>query len=231
MSHKKINIEDAKIKTATITINAVSVSKKQMTLAVFRQIQVENIIDENTYQLRGLPWGLVNYYGKNDLENLDDGYYGAFGGKPIHVLWQKKDEFRRCVLKHLKNAQESDYNMLLHNPLQSHGRWPFDHLDYLNIYKTKNFIDVVNEKYRWLIQDFHGPFAPPEIPHLTLGEYGRAETTKENNLKMDIFRKEWIEIIHQIGKTEYQKYIDTILNPYNNLIDQLEQLEQLFIAV
>jgi len=49
-----INISDVGLKTATVTLKTITVSGKQMTLAVFRQLRIGQP-DE------GEPWGIVNY--------------------------------------------------------------------------------------------------------------------------------------------------------------------------
>jgi hypothetical protein len=58
-----INLEtaDASITTATVTIKALQVGKKQMTLSVFRQLPEARLVDEDMVKLLGQPWGYVNY--------------------------------------------------------------------------------------------------------------------------------------------------------------------------
>lgn len=79
-----IDIEDVKLKTFSVEIKALSITGKQMTLSVFRQLPRENIFDEN-YSLRGIPWGTVNYYWKG---NEGD----------IHIVWQRDNVLYRDVL-------------------------------------------------------------------------------------------------------------------------------------
>ena len=87
--HRKITAEEALIRTATVEIKAITISGKQMTLAVFRQLEEESIIDFDSGMLVGVPWGRVNYCGKDcpDREH-------------VHVLWQKGNELRRCIIEH-----------------------------------------------------------------------------------------------------------------------------------
>lgn len=58
-----------------------------MTLSVFRQIQEESIIDNETISLKGIPWGTVNYFWKTENEK-----------QKIHLLWQDGSELRRCMI-------------------------------------------------------------------------------------------------------------------------------------
>jgi hypothetical protein len=56
-----IEAEDATIATVSVTIQAIQVSKRQMTQSVFRQLPAANLIDETNVRLLGIPWGWVNY--------------------------------------------------------------------------------------------------------------------------------------------------------------------------
>jgi hypothetical protein len=51
-----INIRDAQIKTVQVGIKAITISDKQVTLAVFRQLFEEDLIAHDG-TLNGLPWG------------------------------------------------------------------------------------------------------------------------------------------------------------------------------
>ena len=82
---RRINVEEAVIKTATVSIKQLTINARKMTLSVFRQIMKESIIDTDTHDLLGIPWGQVNYF------------WGDEQGD-IHVLWQIGNELRRCVL-------------------------------------------------------------------------------------------------------------------------------------
>lgn len=78
----------AQIQTATIAIRALTIGNRQMTQSVFRQLKAEPLIDEETAELRGEPWGTVNYFWNGcGLEE-----------KHLHVVWQKGDELRRSCI-------------------------------------------------------------------------------------------------------------------------------------
>jgi len=74
------------IESLSVTVKAVRINGRKMTQAVFRQIQGESLVDLETCRLRGLPWGQVNYR---------ESGHNAPG---VHVLWQKENELRRCVV-------------------------------------------------------------------------------------------------------------------------------------
>ena len=78
-------MEEAQIKTASVQIKTLTVNSRKLTLTVFRQIHRKLIIDIDTMQLKGIPWGSVNYYWNDDW------------GK-IHLLWQEENELKRCIL-------------------------------------------------------------------------------------------------------------------------------------
>jgi hypothetical protein len=85
-SGRRITVKEAQVKTVQVEVKALTVSGKQVTLAVFRQLQEEELVDEFSLQLNGIPWGTVNYH------------WGACHshGQHWHVVWQKGEELRRA---------------------------------------------------------------------------------------------------------------------------------------
>ncbi|MFD3995436.1 hypothetical protein [Streptomyces sp. NPDC058583] len=80
--------QNATVTTATIQVQALTIGKKQVTLAVFRQLREEALIgDDGT--LKGTPWGIVNYHPDK------------CGGEPehLHVVWQNGDQLRRSAVQ------------------------------------------------------------------------------------------------------------------------------------
>lgn len=61
--------QNAIVRTATVEIKTMHIGNKQVTLAVFRQLKDEDIIDVQTGQLKGVPWSTVNYYWGTCTEN------------------------------------------------------------------------------------------------------------------------------------------------------------------
>lgn len=81
-----VNIEDAKVKTLTVELKALTVSGKQMTLSTFRQLPVEDIWTDwpEDPGFRGIPWGRVLYF------------WGGQIPRGFHLVWQDADELFRC---------------------------------------------------------------------------------------------------------------------------------------
>ena len=83
-----ISIENAQIKSASIEIKALTVNGRQLTLSTFRQIPEENLIDCEKMALNGVPWGIINYFWKdNGSEHTH-----------WHIIWQKGKELKRCCI-------------------------------------------------------------------------------------------------------------------------------------
>ena len=78
-----ISINEAKINTVSVQVKTLTVSGKQVTLAVFRQIQDERLKSGDW----GEPvlWGRVNYHTKDCPD-----------GEHLHVVWQKDDQLRKA---------------------------------------------------------------------------------------------------------------------------------------
>lgn len=87
-SGRRITVHDATIKTAAVEVKALTISGKQVTLAVFRQLIEEALLDPDTGEYAGVPWGTVNYHW---AECRDTGTHH-------HVVWQKGEELRRATV-------------------------------------------------------------------------------------------------------------------------------------
>lgn len=79
-----LTVHNAEIHTATVEIKTLTVSGKQVTLAVFRQLQKEPLMGQGG-ALRGVPWGYVNYH----PQCVEVDRYPHW-----HVVWQKGAELR-----------------------------------------------------------------------------------------------------------------------------------------
>jgi hypothetical protein len=85
---RRITTHEAQIKTATVELRVLTINGKQVTQAVFWQLEKEDLIDGETAELglRGVPWGRMNYY----RSPCQDDH--------LHIVWQKGTELRRaCV--------------------------------------------------------------------------------------------------------------------------------------
>jgi len=83
----RLSVQNAEIKTASVEVRTLTLSGKQVTLSVFKQIQREHLVDE-AGEIAGEPWGVVNYHPDKCEE----------GRKHLHVVWQKGDELRRAAI-------------------------------------------------------------------------------------------------------------------------------------
>jgi hypothetical protein len=103
-----LTVLNAEIKTAAVEIRTLSVSGKQVTLAVFRQLKEEELVNRDG-SLNGVPWGVVNYH--PDKCGNDDDY-----DPHIHVVWQRGKELLRSFVW-LPDAGSNKY----HNAAKSYG--------------------------------------------------------------------------------------------------------------
>jgi hypothetical protein len=94
MTVRQLTVQQAQITTATVEIKTLSVSGKQVTLAVFRQLLEEDLIDSDGMlpTLRGTPWGMVNYHPEKCSED----------SRHRHVVWQLGDELRRAYVSDVR---------------------------------------------------------------------------------------------------------------------------------
>lgn len=79
-----LTAENATVTTASVTIKTLTIGGKQVTLAVFRQLIEEHIVDWEHLKFKGHGWGHVRYL----VEGASD--------TVIHLVWQKGTELRRC---------------------------------------------------------------------------------------------------------------------------------------
>jgi hypothetical protein len=81
----QLTVHNAQVSTATVEIKTLTISGKQVTLAVFRQLQEELLVAEDG-TLNGVPWGRVNYCPGKCADVAEH----------WHVVWQQGDELRRA---------------------------------------------------------------------------------------------------------------------------------------
>lgn len=81
-----ISVHEAQIRTASVEIKTLSVSGKQVTLALFRQLLREHLYDDETMSVNGVPWGTINYHPDKCGDEA----------RHHHVVWQKGFELRRA---------------------------------------------------------------------------------------------------------------------------------------
>lgn len=86
---RQLSVHTAEITTAAVQINTLTIMGKQVTLAVFRQLEETQLIaDDGT--LNGIPWGRVNYHPDKCADA--QGHW--------HIVWQDGVELRRAYVRH-----------------------------------------------------------------------------------------------------------------------------------
>jgi hypothetical protein len=101
-SGRRITTHEATVSTASITVKTLTLDKRQVTLAVFRQLLREPLIDPQTLLLRGVPWGIVNYH--------PDRCHDA--AEHLHVVFQVGDELRRAWVPREHPARQERLRVL-----------------------------------------------------------------------------------------------------------------------
>jgi hypothetical protein len=82
---KRLTTQNATITTAAVEMKTLTISGKQVTLAVFRQLREEPLIAEDG-TLNGVPWGIVNYCPNKCADDVEH----------WHVVWQRGSELLRA---------------------------------------------------------------------------------------------------------------------------------------
>ncbi|QYN19271.1 hypothetical protein [Amycolatopsis sp. DSM 110486] len=84
MAKPPLTVQNAAITTASVEIKTLTVSGKQVTLAVFRQLLERPLVLEDG-TLAGQPWGVVNYHPDKCADSPEH----------WHVVWQEGCDLRR----------------------------------------------------------------------------------------------------------------------------------------
>jgi hypothetical protein len=96
---KQLTTQNATITTATVEVKTLTISGKQVTLAVFRQLKKAPLIaDDGT--LNGEPWGIVNYH--PDKCSDEDEHW--------HIVWQRGSELLRANVPVVPDFNRRSYN-------------------------------------------------------------------------------------------------------------------------
>jgi hypothetical protein len=82
---KQLTTHNAQITTASVEVKTLTISGKQVTLAVFRQLREEPLIAKDG-TLNGVPWGTVNYHPDKCGSDHRDHW---------HVVWQRGNDLLR----------------------------------------------------------------------------------------------------------------------------------------
>ena len=83
-----LTAKEATIQTVQVEIQTLKVGK-QVTMGLFRQLPLKELVDPRTLKLAGVPWGYVHYWWDGD------GAEARLRGKMLHVVWQEGNALQR----------------------------------------------------------------------------------------------------------------------------------------
>lgn len=232
-----VNVNEASVKTTSITADHLVINNRYMTMAMFKQIPYERILDLENIKLNGTPWGYVNYFWA-DIKRHSD-YKSS---KCLHVLWQKGNELRRALIPEeigdaywwtLKKCKEAE--------IQAHintDEIDFDYDNSVKLTQTVKFkkytnttllVDALEVSLPWMIiQDFQKMFdtvrdlweqakeKDPKCPLDALVE-GRFMHEKFSVVFYRAFNEYYqteIKGYNAAGHSIWVKYIDSIYEKY-----------------
>ena len=103
---RQLSVGEATLNVVGVSIKAVKIGKKQMTMAVFRQLQNEPVWDLSVSKPRGIVWGRVNYFWDGcgceqfagDEGSITQWIDNEKLGADVHIIWQLGEELRRSCL-------------------------------------------------------------------------------------------------------------------------------------
>lgn len=87
MTKAPLTARNAEIRTATVEMKTLTITGKQVTLAVYRQIPEKSIVGSDG-DLAGEPWGWVNHCPDKSCKN---------SGPHRHFIWRDSDQLRRAT--------------------------------------------------------------------------------------------------------------------------------------
>jgi hypothetical protein len=217
---KQLTPQNATITTASIHVQALTIGKKQVTLAVFRQLEDEDIINPLDAGLAGEPWGRVNYHPDKCAEDKEH----------IHVVWQKGDELRRAtVYEPSVAAYQHPIAGLYFEALIAEGLDSRDlrasgagGLGRTQVVKAVREGGVGSVRFTYQGVQFQGPVRPEFL------------TVFHNHyFRRDQGEALWQRLRHVAGPDATSESIAAVLPvlAFNTSWRQLKELPQLFIAV
>ena len=137
----ELSVKDLNITTPSITINSVKINNKQMTLAVFRQIDIGNISDcvlDLTKDI--LIWGRVNYKTAHKIKYKEDNNHINW------ILFEKNGFLYRDSIENLYNEISGYYayyeptiDEMIEKLDYSYRVWHKRHVE-----EYTNLLDIIN---------------------------------------------------------------------------------------
>ena len=81
-----IEVNRASVHTLSLSVQVMKLDKRQVTLAVFRQLDNDHLLNPAA-GLMGTPWGRVNYH-----------MGCAYASRHLHIVWQKGERLYRATV-------------------------------------------------------------------------------------------------------------------------------------
>jgi hypothetical protein len=212
------------ISTATVTIKALTVGKKQMTMGVFRQLEPCIFVDETNLTLNGEAWGWVNYH------------WGDLAHRTKHFLVQQGEVLRRSPFWVRRSGRFAEFHDPYHPDIDW---WPHGiqsiYQRYQRLARALGYLATASLKES---KDWHWSKTAPNFSHkFRFFKYkldshdltGNPDDlrNKANALvgELAVF-DELEQAIHRLGPR-----IDDYCRRWDALMERLDTVEQLFIAV
>lgn len=108
---KALTTQNAQITTAAVEVKTLTISGKQVTLAVFRQLREEPLIAHDG-ALNGVPWGVVNYH-PDKCADLPEHW---------HLIWQRGGELLRSRVEVKPESGPFESALSINGPQVLFGR-------------------------------------------------------------------------------------------------------------
>lgn len=243
---RTITAHEATIKTASVDVKALTISGRQVTLSVFRQLINSPLIDEQTGKFNGNPWGTVNYFW-GDCSPSDH----------YHVVWQEGNEIRRtCARKRFSDTAKyrkldhslDQLKLALVSALVLSAAPDKDH-PVAALLESKEYPPRLNV-YGWNVTLYETEHRSAVTSYLQFGRYhqyryeGKSDEQHEADLKTALSKAREPLMRHAsriAGTTDHSEIADLIRsadsslrligNEWASRIAEIEALDQLFIAV
>lgn len=88
LANATIPVDAAKVEERQVSVKVLTVGTKQVTQAMYKQLVEEDVIDDDTGELRGAIWGWVNLHDKDCDEESHR-----------HAIWEDNGQLKRSETK------------------------------------------------------------------------------------------------------------------------------------
>lgn len=232
----KISVSEAQIRTAQVEVKALTISGRQVTMALFRQLETEPLINPDC-SLAGIPWGWVNYFPP------------PCQADHLHIVWQKGEELRRACVReniprtwieeHLKRRKLAAWRVMYARAFDdpsiygaaatfSSGYYRPDHVEFEYMGVTvwleepawKEYIQVSQR----LSQSSAGELSKWQVEQFNQNLAAARDSLAERRDQIDLDNEE--DALKQTDGA-----IEAATEKYSETVAALKTLPQLFIAV